>query len=201
MARLGHHGGALLRQPGPRRRRSGLGPTLEATWRVGRAAGGGPPQWVHETRPGSDPRPPALVRAPRAAGEHAVPAPAPHLSRLAWWLTERPGVRLLDVDGEVLLAWGVRGRATARRAPGPALAAGDPAGRRRQGRPAAGRAAGARAGRGVLTGHASGGCYPTHFLCSVRRGLGRVALVVALTCGMVRVCHVMRCSPRSSGLG
>jgi len=32
-------------------------------------------------------------------------------------------------------------------------------------------------------------------------GLGRVAQVVALTCGIVRVCHVMRCSPRSSGLG
>jgi len=31
--------------------------------------------------------------------------------------------------------------------------------------------------------------------------LGRVAQVNAVTCGMVRVCHVMRCSPRISGLG
>ncbi len=30
-------------------------------------------------------------------------------------------------------------------------------------------------------------------------GLGRVAQVVALTCGIVRACHVMRLSPMLSG--
>jgi len=41
----------------------------------------------------------------------------------------------------------------------------------------------------------------TSAAAGTRGGLGRVAQVNAVTCGMVRVCHVMRCSPRISGLG